>query len=320
MSIASCLLLYSITVAVLGPPLLARLTRSGAAPRLGVAAWLAAIGSVVASWLAAVAFLAGEVVRDWNHPGNGVLTSCFAALRGVATGRDGVLPQVGLVAFVTLAGTAMARLAWHLGRSLHRARTTTHHHARMARLVGRRVAGLDAVVLDAPERVAYCVAGRPHTIVVTSAALAALDRCHLDAVLAHERAHLAGRHHVLLALTRALATILPTVALFTAGAVEVARLLEMCADDAAARDHGSDTLLGALLSLCDAGPIPFGALGATGVGVLARVERLATPPEPGYRLRMRLLLVSAAIVLLAGPVVIGGLAAAGVPWCDPISG
>src|SRR5260370_1178978 len=100
-------------------------------------------------------------------------------------------------------------------------------HARMARLVGRRVLGRDAVVLDAPERVAYCVAGRPHTIVVTSAALAALDERHLDAVLAHERAHLVGRHHLLLALTRSLAAILPTVALFRTGAAEVARLLEM---------------------------------------------------------------------------------------------
>jgi Zn-dependent protease with chaperone function len=320
MSIASCLLLYSFAVAVLGPGLVRRFTHSGVAPRLGVAAWLAAIGSVVASWLAAAVFLAGEVARDWNDPGNAALNSCFAALRGVAAGRDGVFLQVGLLVLAALAGSAVARLAWHVGLSLQRARATTHEHARMARLVGRRVAGLDAVVLDAPERVAYCVAGRPHTIVVTSAALAALDPYHLDAVLAHERAHLAGRHHLLLALTRALATILPTVALFTTGAAEVARLLEMCADDAAARAHGSRTLLGALLSLCDAGPIPSGALGATGVGVLARVERLATPPGPGYLLRMRLLLAAAAVVLLAGPVFIGALAAAGLPWCDPIVG
>jgi Zn-dependent protease with chaperone function len=320
MSIASCLLLYSFTVAALGPRLLRRFTHSGVAPRLSVAAWLAAILSVVASWVAAVVFLADQVVGGWNDPGNAVLNSCFVALRGVAVGRDGVLPQVGLLVLAALAGTAVTRLAWHLGRSLRRARATTHQHARMARLVGRRVAGLDAVVLDAPERLAYCVAGRPHTIVVTSATLATLDRRHLAAVLAHERAHLAGRHHLLLAVTRALATILPTVALFTRGAAEVARLLEMCADDVAARTHGSRTLLGALLSLCDAGPIPRGALGATGVEVLARVERLASPPEPGHRLRMRLLLAAAAVVLVAGPVLIGALAAAGVPWCGPIAG
>jgi Zn-dependent protease with chaperone function len=107
------------------------------------------------------------------------------------------------------------------------------------------------------------VTGRPHTIVITSAALAALDETQLGAVLCHERAHLAGRHHQLLAFTRALAAILPRIELFTTGAGEVARLLEMCADDTAARTHGAPTVLGALLALCGAASIPAGALGAT---------------------------------------------------------
>jgi Zn-dependent protease with chaperone function len=303
---------------VLGPRLLRRFTHAGVAPRLGVVAWLAAMGSVVASWLAAAVLLAGEVIRDANQPGATVLSTCFVVLRQAATGRDGVLSQVGLVLLAILAAMAVARLTWRLGRSLLRVRAATHQHAQMARLVGRRVPGRDAVVLEAPERVAYCVAGRPHTIVVTSAALAALDERHLDAVLAHERAHLAGRHHLLLALTRSLAAIMPTIALFSTGAAEVARLLEMCADDSAARAHGSVTLLDALLSLCDVAPIPTGALGASGVGVLARAQRLATPPEPGRQWWIRLLLGMIATVLLAGPVVTVVLAAAGLSWCDPI--
>jgi Zn-dependent protease with chaperone function len=320
MSIASCLLLYSFVVAALGPRVLPRLTRAGVSPRLGVAMWLAAIGSVVASWAAATVLLADEVVHDANHPGQSALSSCFALLRQAASGQDGVLARIGLVALASLATTAVAGLIWRLGRSLLRVRAATHQHARTARLVGRPVSGRDAVVLDAPERVAYCVAGRPHTIVVTSAALDALDERHLDAVLAHERAHLAGRHHLILALTRSLATILPVSALFRTGAAEVARLLEMCADDTAARVHGPATLLDALLSLCGAGPIPSGALGASGVGVLARAHRLATPPAPGRQWRMRLLRGMTAVVLLAGPVMTGVLAASGLSWCDPIIG
>ena len=50
---------------------------------------------------------------------------------------------------------------------------------------------------------AYCVAGRQPTVILTTAAVQALDPGQLDAVLAHERAHLAGRHHRLLALTPA---------------------------------------------------------------------------------------------------------------------
>jgi len=174
-----------------------------------------------------------------DQPGRTVLSTCFAVLGQAAAGRDGVLPQVGLV----LLADASPRRPWPAlpggGRSLQRARAATRQHARMARLVGRRVPGRDAVVLDAPERVAYCVAGRPHTIVVTSAVWPPSTKpghlgtpCWPTSVPTSSGPLPAARAH------RSLAAILPTVALFGTGAVEVARLLEMCADDAAARAHG----------------------------------------------------------------------------------
>ncbi|CRK55249.1 Peptidase M48, Ste24p precursor [Alloactinosynnema sp. L-07] len=312
MSVAACLLLYSFAVAVVAPRLLPRWTRTGAAPRLGVTAWLVAIGSVPASWFAATAFLVVELVRDWNRPG-GIVGTCFAALQVVAVGGAGVVLQFGLFTLTALVLGGAAVLAVRLGRSLVRARSRTHDHARMARVVGRRIPGSDAVVLDAPERLAYCVAGRPDTIVVTSGALDALDDHHLDAVLAHERAHLAGRHHLLLAATRGLAAVLPRVGLFATGATEIARLVEMCADDEAARDHGSRTVLGALLALSGAASLPTGALGATGVGVLARAERLAEPAGLRRRMYTRLSLATVVTLLAVGPV----LAAVGVSLCDP---
>lgn len=320
MSVAACLLLYSFVVAVLGPRLLVRWTRAGVAPRLGIAVWLVAIGSVLASWAAAAVFLAVELVRDWSQPGR-IISTCFAVLRVVATGGAGVVLQIGLFLLTALAAAAMAVLAYRLGKSLLRARTRTHAHARMARIIGRHLAGsdadVDAVVFDAPERVAYSVAGRPNTIVVTSGALDALDKRHLDAVLTHERSHLAGRHHLLLAATRGLATVLPRIELFTTGATEIARLLEMCADDAAVRGHGSRTVLGALLTLSGAVSLPAGALGATGVGVVARAERLAAPASHRERVRMRLLLTAVAAVLVVGPLLAGFLAAAGIAFCAP---
>jgi beta-lactamase regulating signal transducer with metallopeptidase domain len=142
-----------------------------------------------------------------------------------------------------------------------------------------------------------------------------LDHPNLDAVLAHERAHLAGHHHQILALTRGLATILPRVALFTIGAREVARLLEMCADDAAARRHGPTTLLEALLALTGHAPLPRGALGATGTGLLARAERLAEPAARRDRWRTRTTLTGFALIALAGPVLTTTLAASGLAMC-----
>ena len=67
MNAAVGLLLYSLVVVVAGPPLLRRLTRSGQVPRLGVAAWLSAIASVLIMWFAAAVVLAVDVARHWNQ-------------------------------------------------------------------------------------------------------------------------------------------------------------------------------------------------------------------------------------------------------------
>ena len=319
MSIASCLLLYSVAVAVLAPAPLARLTRGGLAPRLGVTLWVTASISVVASWVAVTGFLLADLIRDRN--GSAVITACFQVLGDVAAGRSGLFAQAGLLGVTVLAGLALAGAGWRLSRVLLRRRACTHRHAQQARLVGRQVAALPGtVILDAPERVAYCVAGRPHTIVVTSAAIDALDDRRLAAVLAHERAHLAGRHHLLVAFTQGLATVLPRVRLFTTGATEIARLLEMCADDDATRVHGPRTVLDALLALSGVTTLPHGALGATGVGVLARARRLAEPPRPADVVRARVLLTAVVVAVAVGPLLTAGLAAAGLALCGPLTG
>jgi hypothetical protein len=134
-------------------------------------------------------------------------------------------------------GTLVA--CWRYGRSLRRASVRTRAHAEAARITGQRIgAGNPAFVLDATQPAVYCVPGRPATIVLTTGALAVLGPDQLTAVLAHERAHLAGRHHLLLAVTRSLAAVAPAVPLFARGTSAVARLAEMRADDVAARRAG----------------------------------------------------------------------------------
>jgi Zn-dependent protease with chaperone function len=364
MSVAACLLPVSVAMAVFAPDVLGRLTRSGVAPRWGVAAWLAVIAAVVGSWVASALFLAVDVVAGWREPGR-VIASCIAALGKVAVGGSGLLAQaeLGMVALAAVA--SLAALGWRCARSVWRARAHTHEHARHARLVGRPAPGLDSagldstvVVLDAPVRAAYCVAGRPDAIVVTSATLAALEPEQTQAVLAHERAHLDGRHHHLIALTRALAAALPAVRLFTQGALEVARLVEMCADDTAVRAHGRRALLGALLALTAPTPAPTSAstptstptsattsarttelatamtgatmsagvaqaaLGAAGVDVLARAERLATPAPAGVRRRTQTLLGVTTLLAIAGPILTIALATSsiGLVVCGGMAG
>jgi Zn-dependent protease with chaperone function len=198
-------------------------------------------------------------------------------------------------------------------RILVRMRSRTYRHARAVRVVGRRVDGLDAVVIDAAEPAAYCVPGRPHAVVVTSAALATLTSRELAAILAHEQAHIDGRHPQIVAVVRGLAATFPRLSLMTEGAHQVSRLLEMRADDTAAEQHGRASLLGGLLALTGSIPVTSGVLGATGIAVLARAERLATVTDVQ---RGRTALIAAVIAFAGGgPLATVMLAVSGVLIC-----
>lgn len=316
MSLAACLLLYALVVGVVGPPLLARATRRGASPRLGIAAWAVAVLSVVASWVAATALAAVEVWRVRGDTAQ-LVGACTATIGATAAGSHGRAAQAGVALLVVLSALALALLVLRVTRFLLRARRHSHRHSATARTVGRReVLGPGAVVLDAPERAAYCVPGRPATIVVTQGALAVLDGRQLDAVLAHERAHLAGRHHLLVAVSRALAAAMPRMRLFPAAATGIARLVEMRADDAAVYRHGGGTVVGALLALSGGPALPLPALGATAVGVVERVERLLVAPGRVRVAASQLSLLLAATLLAVGPGLVVALLTAGAAVCD----
>jgi Zn-dependent protease with chaperone function len=289
---------YALAVACCVPALLARLTSSGISARLGLAAWLTAMASVLASVLVALQYLVAEAIAGWSQLAEAVCRSVTGGRCTAVVYRSAVFEfALGLVAIA--AALALAVLAWRYGRNVQRAQQRARAHAEAARITGRRLpGGGSAVVLDAARPAAYCVPGRPAAIVLTSGALAVLDPRQLTAVLAHERAHLAGRHHLLIVLTRGLAAAFPGVPLFTQGPAEVARLAEMCADDTAARLSSRPTLVTALLAMGTGAAVPAAALAAATCAVTARVQRLLEPAPPARHARNRLALI-AVIVLLA---------------------
>jgi Zn-dependent protease with chaperone function len=59
-------------------------------------------------------------------------------------------------------------------------------------------------VLEHPAPLAWCLPGQAAPVIVSTAALDRLDPEGLRAVLAHERAHQASRHHALLLVAKAL--------------------------------------------------------------------------------------------------------------------
>lgn len=311
MTIAAYLMLYSLVVNVAGLPVLRWLSRDGHAPRLAVAAWLSAVGSVLISWLAAAVLVIFDVGHHWRYS-RGAALGCWTRMHGVMTEHAGLTSRALLLisaaimtAAVVVFGTRMVRTAIHL-------RARAHEHAQAVRMVGRRTRDDAVVVVDADKPAAYCVSGRPSAIVVTSGALVALDDNQLSAVLAHERAHLRGRHSLITASLRSLAVVFARVPLMNNAAAEVARLLEMCADDAAVRRHGRQALLSGLLALAGATPEP--ALGAATIAVLTRAERLVMPPHGMSRLQVMLTAVLAFIV--AGPLATIALVAAGALMCS----
>ena len=288
---------YALVVAWCLPALLTRLTAAGLSARLGLAAWLAAMVSVLASLLAAIQYLFTAAVAGWPQLAEAVCRSVAGGACTTVVYRSAAF-ELGLGLAAVTAALALAVLAWRYGRSVQRAQRRTRAHAEAARITGRRLPGAGAaVVLNAAQPAAYCVPGRPAAIVLTSAALAVLDPGQLNAVLAHERAHLAGRHHLLIALTRGLAATFPGVPLFTRAPAEVARLAEMCADDAAARRSSRPTLIAALLAMGTGTAVPAAALAATTCAVSARVQRLLEPAPPARHARNRLALVTVMLLL-----------------------
>jgi beta-lactamase regulating signal transducer with metallopeptidase domain len=305
---------YAVAVAWVLPRPLRRLSETGDSPRLGLAAWLAAMFSVLASTIAALGLLIRAALAGWPAFARSVCESVSGGRCPPAVYRSDAY-EIGLAIAVFLGGIALILLGWRYSGRLRQASIRTRAHGEAARITGHQFEGGSAFVLDTTRPAVYCVPGRPPTIVLTSGALEVLDPQQLAAVLAHERAHLAGRHHLLLAATRSLAAVAPAVPLFARGAGEVARLAEMRADDVAARRGGRRPLIAALLAMgagVAVGQVPAAWLAATGGVVTCRVRRLADPPPRVRSVRLGLALTALTLALTAASALVPVLAAGAV--------
>lgn len=276
------LLLLALSSVLLGhvcAPWLARLRWPRRHPAPAIALWLAVLAGAVisATGLVAVAVFSPpgpghrliELAKNCTerHPHSGAVTAAVLSL-------------------VFFAGFSVA--ARVTTRRFRRTLTARRRHREMLGLVAHSTGELpDACVLDHPVPIAYCLPSRSRPIVVSSGALHVLDRNQLEAVLDHERAHLRGRHHLILSLTDAVSGIAPWAGTFRQARPALAQLVEQVADDAAARRHGGAAVSAALRSLAVIA-CPTATLGATGTGQEAlaeRLDRLDNPPlqEHGRR-------------------------------------
>ncbi|SDT18543.1 M48 family metalloprotease [Jiangella sp. DSM 45060] len=259
MSIVLALLGYAL-LTVLAAPAVIRGRWSIGHPRCALAAWYTFFGTgllaTAASLVVAVALASHRQATDtpWSDPTVLVLVA-YLALAGL--------------------GAAIALVADRTEPMLHDEHATQHSltglaHALTYDVEHRR--GVQVSYVRASHAFVCAVPGRPARVLVSSAAAEALTRAELLCAVEHELAHLRGRHATVLRLANVNAACLPGVAAAQAMRRSTALLLELAADDAAARAHGVVATAGALRTMA----------GRTGdESMRLRAERLLNrPPRP----------------------------------------
>lgn len=296
MILAIGLLVVGAILLFAGPRLLIRWAPGERAPLASIVAWqLASWFAVVSVVLAAALLAAPSLAAAGRLPAG--LEACLATMhRSLGNPADsGLLQSIAAgalgVLLLRLAGCA-TRLA--LANRRHRARQRA-----LLSMVGKKDAALGVVVVADPIAAVYCLPGRGGRIVFTASAVDRLTARQRAAVLAHEQAHLRNRHHLLIASASLLSRAFPGVPLFTLTRQHTIQLVEMHADDLAARGHGRRSVAEALLALSVVGASPT-VLAATAVTTAERIARLLAPQPAADAARPALARRVAALVLACG--------------------
>ncbi|MDT9692099.1 M56 family metallopeptidase [Streptomyces sp. P9(2023)] len=259
--------LYVIIVALLVPPLLRRARWVVRAPRVAITLWLALPASA----------LMGSYLLGCRLTEAAAWGCCRPSDSGTWEAAAGLLPlMVQAVLWVAVPGWVIgvvcldACLMWRRRR----------RHAETLDLLGDPLftRGCRALAIDHHAPAVYCVAAKGGRVVLTTAALDLLSDRELSAVVEHEKAHLRGHHSLLTTAAASVARALPTVPVFSYAGPEVARLVEMAADDAAARRVSKEFVARGLARLVVTGgaleQVAPVALGATGADAAERINRL----------------------------------------------
>jgi Zn-dependent protease with chaperone function len=274
------------------PRLMSSLTEFRAAPRAALVVWQA---TAIAAVLAA-------------------LFTAPAAVPFIVRQQENIGRYVWLVALAgAVSGLVLARLL-----------VSGHRVGRNLRVIRRRHRELVDVlaahddrhvrVLEHPTPTAYCLPGRSRRVVLTQGTLDTLPERELEAVLAHERAHLAARHDLILEFFTVVHDAVPPFVRSEAALREVHLLIEVLADRAAVREVGSLPTARAIVDMASGAVSPAGAMamGSTPSAAKVRIGLL----EPARIWGLPLPIASAlmyvfAAVLVAMPVTLLTMAFAG---------
>lgn len=158
------------------------------------------------------------------------------------------------------------------------------------------------IVLESAHPHAWSLPGSGARLVVTTGALRRLGDREFAAVLAHELGHVRARHHWLLQCAEALHSGFPGAMIFRLFRQQVGRLVELAADDSAARRHGRMATALALVELNTAVG-PAHTCPSPLAEVPRRVDRLLAG-EPRLPVLHRLRLTVTALGAVCAPVLL----------------
>jgi Zn-dependent protease with chaperone function len=283
----------------LAPALLVRASWPHQAPRLAAGAW----GSLAATFVGSVSLTLAQLLLP-ARSSHRLMSLAEAALPWSSSPLRLPSPEVFLHPGPREAGAAFAAAAVPLlvlallVRALHRTRRVRTRHAELLRLVGSPDPRLRATVLRHETPVVYCLPGRRPQVVVSTGALATLTEAQLTAALAHERAHVSGRHHVPVAAAEAFSVLFRALPLARRSRRELPLLLEMAADDRALRHSSREALATALYAMAG-GRAPQAAFAAGGPSAAVRMRRILSPHQVGCPALRALFAASAAAGALA---------------------
>jgi Zn-dependent protease with chaperone function len=270
------LVLAALAIALAGPVpwALTRLPALRRTPRAAMVLWQSvALAGVLAALGAGLSLVTSQLVGDQS-----VLSYAVSAIPLAVTGL--------VLARLLLSGH-------RIGTDL---RTLRRRHRQLVDLLAEDRGGMHVLDHEAPT--AYCVPGLRPRVVVSRGTVTSLLPGELEAVLAHEQAHVRARHDLVLEAFTVLQDAFPAVVTSRHALEEVRLLVEVLADRAARRRHGARALVSAFSALADGGVVsaPDGAVAASDLGLAVRLDLLLD--ERTHPVQAACLLLTAAAVLV----------------------
>lgn len=308
---AASLLLGVLIVGWCSPPILARFGTPQGSPAAAMTWWLMTAFGMLAGAVGGVLLLA----LPGHGPADQILRLVDACLSSIS--HDGIpsLDPVAGSASGALLASALFRLFLSSVRRRRHRNQLHRRHLDALRLSGSRSSGrVRTLWLPHDHPIAYSLGGRRAMIVASDGLRTRLTPAELQAVFAHENAHVRSRHHLLTGCAEVLGKTLRFVPLMRELPKVISLFVELAADQTAAAQCGAGPVRSALLAIGTTGG-PKKALAMSGGDTSIRLSRLEDPQRLPLRSGVAGIVGGLACLMAPAAVAFALMGALGLAFC-----